>query len=121
MLVYLFGEGVLVPKRRSPCQVMVLLPDESKRPQCRAIAEQLRGRGIQTEVHHRKASWGKQMKRASQLGIRYAWFPGSDEKAHQIKDLETGEQSEVTLEAWRPAADAHKLKLDLAGETIYFG
>ena len=120
LLGYLFGTGQLRAARRSPCQVMVLLPDEARRPACDAVAERLRARGVATEVYHRKAGWGKQMKRATQLGIRYAWFPSDGDEGHRVKDLETGEQVAADLDTWEPAPGSDALPLDLEGTRIHW-
>ena len=117
ILGYLYGAKLLINQRRSPCQVMVLLPSEDDRAACENIAQTLRSRGIATEVYHRKAGWGKQMKHASRLGIRYAWFPGNDEKSHEIKDLIAGEQADVDLATWMPSSD-DTLPLILDGEEL---
>ena len=113
---YLYGEGLLQVQRRSPTDVLILLPGESSRGDCDALARTLRSRGIAAEVFHRKAGWGKQMKRAQQLGIPYVWFPGSEGKAHSVKNLRTGEQVDANPDVWVPDPAEAALPITLEGE-----
>jgi len=117
ILGYLFGEGLLVCKTRSPSQVLIMLPSEDDRGQCESIAETLRSRGICCEVYHRRAGWGKQMKQAARKGIRYVWFPATD-GPHVVKDLQTGSQSEVSPSEWQPETMGDQLPLEVSGEAM---
>lgn len=117
ILGLLFASGHLVPLQRSPCQVLVLLPSEDKRPDADAVADALRARGIAADVYHRKAGWGKQMKRADQLGIRYAWFPAGESEPHRVKDLLQGEQADADPATWTPEG-LGGLPLQVGGERV---
>lgn len=92
--------------RVSPAVVMVAVWNEDDRPAANRIANQLRARGIATEVAPTAAKLGKQIKYADKLGIPYVWFPadaaedqqGSDE----VKNIVTGEQSAADVTSWQP-------------------
>lgn len=61
----------------------------------------LRNSGISVELYPEKAKMGKQMSYADKRGIPFTILAGNKEmeqKVFTIKDMETGEQEEVTLE-----------------------
>lgn len=115
ILGYLFSTGLLEVERRSPTDVLILLPGESSRSACDALAQTLRKRGISAEVFHRKTGWGKQMKRAQQLGIPYVWFPAKEGGAHTVKHLASGEQTEADPASWQPDPAEQALPIRFEG------
>ena len=103
-LVPLIGRGMLTSSRAVPSAVLVALPDEESRPDCDAIAQQLRANGVPTEVAASPQKFGKQIRYAERRGIPYVWFPGAD-GGHEVKDIRTGEQVPADPAAWTPPAE----------------
>ena len=66
------------------------------------IARQLRTAGASVALDHRFGGVGKQMKRANRSGARYVIVVGADEASRgvaSVKNMATGEQTEVALDA----------------------
>lgn len=107
---YLAHLGRLAPlasRRRTPAEVFVIVHDEGSRDRSEATARRLRARGIRCLVADKAQNYGKQLKAATRLGVRYAWFPpAKDEGEHEVKDLESGEQTPGDLGGWVPSATA---------------
>ena len=60
------------------------------------LVQQLRARGIRSELYHEQAKFDKQFKYAEKKQIRYAVIIGGEELSNQsckLKDLQTGTQS----------------------------
>jgi len=99
----LIGAGLLDASRSVPSVVLVALPDADARRSCRDIAQQLRRRGIATEVAPEPTKYGRQIRYAQRRGIPYVWFPkpdGSDE----VRDIRSGAQVPADPAAWSPPA-----------------
>lgn len=95
--------GLFEQPRKTPAQVLVLIHDEPSRSRSEAVAARLRARGIPCLVSDKDAAYGKQIKRANQLGVPYVWFPpaeGTDE--HEVKDLASGDQTPADPDRWVP-------------------
>ena len=103
ILVPLINRG-LVANRSVPSAVLVALIDDESRAQSNAIAQQLRARGIPTEVAAAPQKFGKQIRYAERRGIPYVWFPPTAENPHQVKDIRDGSQAEADPDAWTPPA-----------------
>ncbi len=101
ILGLMFANGVLSPTRKTPTDVLVALNDDASRAQANALANQLRGRGIATDLYHAAKAYGKQIEAASKRGIPYVWFIG-DNGSHQVKNLLTGEQVAADPDTWLP-------------------
>jgi histidyl-tRNA synthetase len=99
LLIPLLQRGVLSGSRAVPSAVLVALPSDEVRPQCDAIAQALRRRGIAAEVAATAQKFGKQIRYAERRGIPYVWFPG---EPHEIKDIRSGEQAVADPAAWAP-------------------
>jgi histidyl-tRNA synthetase len=84
--------------------VLVALADEESRPASDAIAQQLRGHGVPTEVAATAQKFGKQIRYAERRGIPFVFFPGVDGGAHQVKDIRSGEQVDADPATWTPPA-----------------
>jgi histidyl-tRNA synthetase len=102
MLGLLFGSGALSVSRSVPTCVLVALPTEDRRATCNRIAEQLRRRGIATEVSPSAAKYGRQIRYAERRGIPYVWFPGSDGAPDEVKDIRSGVQVPAAAGEWTP-------------------
>jgi histidyl-tRNA synthetase len=81
--------------------VLVALPDEGSRAGCDAVAQQLRERGVPTEVAPSPQKYGRQIRYAERRGIPWVWFPqpGGD---HEVKDIRSGEQTPADPATWTP-------------------
>ncbi|MFD0822201.1 ATP phosphoribosyltransferase regulatory subunit, partial [Micromonospora zhanjiangensis] len=104
LLGLLFGAGELTVSRSVPTCVLVAVPDEAHRPEINRIADQLRRRGVPTEVSPSAAKFGKQIRYAERRGIPYVWFPGADGAADEVKDIRSGDQVQATPDGWTPPA-----------------
>ncbi len=102
MLSRLFGMGLLDASRKVPTVVLVALANDEARSGARAVAAELRARGIATEVFDRPVKWGDQIKYADQKGIPYVWFPAGEKPDHEVRDLRTRTQGPVELSTWTP-------------------
>ncbi|MGZ5373746.1 MAG: His/Gly/Thr/Pro-type tRNA ligase C-terminal domain-containing protein, partial [Aeromicrobium sp.] len=107
ILVPLINQG-LEADRSVPSAVLVALVDEDSRSVSDDVAQQLRARGIPTEVAATAQKFGKQIRYAERRGIPYVWFPATDENPHQVKDIRSGDQADAQPADWAPpAADLH--------------
>lgn len=98
--------GLFSPTRRTPAVACILVDNEDTRADSDAIADRLRARGIPCLVSDKARAYGKQIKAANNLGIRYVWFPSSGE----VKDIVTGEQAPADADTWQPAAETGSWK-----------
>ncbi len=83
---------------KSPADIMMILPSEEERAFAANTARTLRQRGYKVELYHAARKIPDQMKYASKKGIPYVWLPFAD--GHQIKNMNTGEQTPATPEEW---------------------
>ncbi len=102
-LVPLLADGVLAASRPVPSAVLVALADEETRSTSDAVAQQLRGRGVPTEVAASPQKYGRQIRYAERRGIPWVWFPDTGE-GHQVKDIRSGDQSAADPASWLPPA-----------------
>ncbi|HEY3736290.1 MAG TPA: histidine--tRNA ligase [Jatrophihabitans sp.] len=98
LLMPLLQRGELAGSRSVPSVVLVALVDEESRATSDAIAQQLRARGIATEVAASAQKFGKQIRYAERRGIPYVWFPDSGE----VKDIRSGDQTPADAADWIP-------------------
>ncbi len=92
------GSHGLLPAPDVAPQVLVLCQEEALRSAARAIAAALRAAGLRVVTPLEAAGLGKELKRASQRGIRFAVIVGKDEEARgaaALRDLLRSEQREV--------------------------
>jgi len=100
-LFYILSEAGVVQDGPSTVQVLVTQLDPALLPDYLAITADLRGAGVNTEIHLEPAKLARQFKYADRAGIRFAVVMGSDEKAEgvvTVKDLGTGEQTRIPRE-----------------------
>ncbi|MDP9443097.1 MAG: histidine--tRNA ligase [Actinomycetota bacterium] len=103
LLMPLLARGVVTGSRAVPSVVLVALPDEEARPACDEVAQQLRGRGIATEVAGAAQKYGRQIRYAERRGIPFVWFPpAATGQQHEVKDIRSGEQVGADPESWTP-------------------
>ncbi|MFC5287079.1 histidine--tRNA ligase [Actinokineospora guangxiensis] len=97
----LLAEGLIETGPKSPTAVLVAIPSQERRGESIATAAALRARGINTEVYHQASNLKKQLKYAEKKGIPFVWFPPfEDGKAHEVKDMATGAQTEADPGTW---------------------
>ena len=98
-------EGVLL--KRSPTDILVVLPSEELRPEARRIAHTLRQKGYNTEMYYAPSKLKKQMAYAENKGIPLVWFPpfevggeasGELGSENELKNMENGTQNPVSLD-----------------------
>ena len=97
----LVGRGVVTASRSVPTCVLVAVTDEATRSESEAVAQALRGRGINTEVAPKADKFGKQIRYADRRGIPFVWFPDSAD-AHSVKDIRSGDQEPADPATWNP-------------------
>jgi len=103
LLAPLFANGMLRASRPVPTAVLVAVDSEQTRGAAIEVAEQLRARGIPTEVAPRADKYGRQIRYADRRGIPYVWFGGA--VAGEVKDIRTGEQVAADPSCWMPSAE----------------
>ncbi|MEU5870528.1 histidine--tRNA ligase [Glycomyces sp. NPDC047369] len=103
LLVPLLQAGKLNATREVPTCVLVAVNNEDERPEANAIAQRLRARGIPVQVSPSAAKFGKQIKFADKRGIPFVLF--TNDEGAQIKDIRSGDQATVDLDAWNPPAE----------------
>lgn len=106
-LTRLFGllmdQGAIKPGQKAPTQVLVVLPDETRRAEVSATTHTLRAKGLNVEMYHRDAKIKTQLAYAEKKGIPYVWFPPfKDGQPHEVKNMLNGEQAQADPASWKP-------------------
>jgi histidyl-tRNA synthetase len=110
-LFYVLSEAGLVPPGASTVKVLVTQFDPALLPEYLALAADLRGHGVNTEIHLEPAKIARQFKYADRAGIPFAVVMGPDEAAKglvTVKDLRSGAQVSIP----RSGLVAHVLAQD---------
>jgi histidyl-tRNA synthetase len=103
LLAPLLGRGLLQASRPVPTAVLVAVESEETRFDAMAVAEQLRSRGISTEVAPKADKFGRQIRYADRRGIPFVWFGAG--MAGEVKDIRTGEQLPADATRWSPPTE----------------
>ncbi|MEJ7635706.1 histidine--tRNA ligase [Aeromicrobium sp.] len=90
----------LAASRSVPSAVLVAVDTEDSRAGSNAVAQQLRSRGIATEVAPKADKFGKQIQYAEKRGIPYVWFPPTS-----VKDIRSGDQVDAEPTTWAPPTE----------------
>jgi histidyl-tRNA synthetase len=99
----LLRDKAITATRRSPADLLVVLPSEERRADMLRTAQALRGRGFKVETYHAPQKIGKQIGYAEKKGIPHVWFPPFDAGGgHEVKDMASGAQAPADVENWRP-------------------
>lgn len=102
-IIPLLGRGAVRASRPTPTAVVVAVADEGHRRDADRVAQQLRARGVATEVSPTAAKFGKQIRFADRRGVPFVWFVQED-GAHEVKDIRSGEQVPADPASWLPPA-----------------
>ncbi len=99
----LLQDKAIAPTRKSPADLLVVLPSEERRGDALTTAQALRRRGFKVETYHAPQKVGRQLSYAEKKGIPFVWFPPfEDGRPHEVKDMGSGAQAEADLENWAP-------------------
>jgi len=104
LLAYCFHLEILEASKKSTAEVFVAVNSEQDRNNSNKVAAALRSRGIATLVSDSSAAFGKQIKIAEKMGIKYVWFL-NEGSSDEIKDLEARSQTECDVDTWMPKTD----------------
>ena len=97
----LLEHGYIKPAAKSPADILMALPSEEKRALAQQTAQELRAKGFKVELYHAPQKIKKQMSYAERKAIPLVWFPPfEDGQSHEIKNMENGEQREVSVESF---------------------
>lgn len=99
-------QGKIDTSRKSPADVLVMMPHEDKRPSITQLCQKLRARGLRVEMYHAAKKFPDQLKYASRKGIPYVWITEED-GTYQVKNMLTGEQVKADPATWTP--EGHKI------------
>ncbi|MEC7701108.1 MAG: histidine--tRNA ligase [Pseudomonadota bacterium] len=98
----LLEHGYIKAAPRSPADILMAIPSEEKRGLAQETAQALRKRGFKVELYHAPQKIKKQLSYAEKKGIPYVWFPPfEDGQSHEVKNMDGGEQSVVTVENFK--------------------
>ena len=100
LLAPMFSRGMLRASRPTPTVILVAVDAEETRADSIAVAEQLRARGLATEVAPKADKYGRQIRYADRRGIPYVWFGSST--AGEVKDIRSGDQGPADPASWTP-------------------
>lgn len=97
----MLDEGKLDTWRKCPTDILVVLPDEDRRAVAADAANRLRKRGFRVELFPSASKLKRQLGYAEKKNIPFVWFPPfKDGKAHEVKDMTSGEQKHSDPDIW---------------------
>mgnify|MGYP003632037564 CR=1 FL=1 len=97
----LLENGYIKAGAKSPADILMVIPSEERRKKAQETAQELRARGFKVELYHAAQKIQKQMTYAKKKSIAYVWFPPfEDGAAHEVKNMDSGEQVETTTESF---------------------
>ncbi len=89
-------KGAFDTTRKSPADILMVLPDEEQRETASETARTLRERGYNVELFHRAQKIQKQFAYAEKKGIPYVWLPDTGE----VKCMASRNQSKADPKTW---------------------
>lgn len=96
----MLDKGAFETNRKSPADILVVLPSEDRRALANETAQILRKRGYNVETSH-GGKLKRQLAYAEKKGIPYIWFPPfEDGLDHEVKNMDTGEQTQADPAIW---------------------
>ena len=119
LLLTMDAQGIEIPAPR-PCDIYIGSMGDAAHLKASALAAMLRTAGLYVEFDVVGRGLRAQMKYADKLGARYSMVLGDNEIAEgkaRLKDMQTGEQQEIALdaEAFLATFAQIKLRADFAG------
>jgi histidyl-tRNA synthetase len=97
----LLHDGAIKSDRKSPADILMVLPSQDRRSLTLATAQSLRRRGFKVETYHAPQKVGRQLGYAEKKGIPFVWFPPfEDGRPHEVKDMASGVQGEADPGDW---------------------
>lgn len=98
----MLDQDMIAAGAKTPTQILVVLPDDSRRTEAAKTAQTLRNRGYNVELFHNDSKLKRQLAYAEKKGIPFVWFPPfKDGQPHEVKNMKTGDQSETAPESWQ--------------------
>jgi histidyl-tRNA synthetase len=105
----LLDKGNFGLSRKSPADILMVLPNKEQEAEASESARILRVRGFNVELYHAPQKLKKQLSYAERKGIPYVWFPPFENgQDHEVKNMLTGQQSIADLNNWSPDKDEHQ-------------
>jgi len=99
----LLADKAIDTSKRSPADLLIILPSEERREDMLVKAQALRKRGFKVETYHAPQKIGKQIGYAEKKGIPFVWFPPFDDAgSDEVKDMSSGAQTPADVETWKP-------------------
>jgi histidyl-tRNA synthetase len=100
----LLAENKIRGGKSTPTKVLVVIPDEEGKGLARVIVDDLRERGVPSEVYHEPAKLAKQLEYADKKNIPFVLIPDKeDQYSPYLKDMRTGDQRKITsYQTWAP-------------------
>ncbi len=118
ILGFLFSRDMLRASRKTPTCALVALVSEDTRRLSNHIGRALWARGLNCEVFHKPAKFGKQIRYADGKGIPYVIFPNIESPDNpQVRDIRSGEQKSVSIHDWEPPAEDRSPQIQLKEKT----
>jgi histidyl-tRNA synthetase len=120
-LFWQLREAGLVQAADSPVDVLVALFDDAGLDDALAVSQRLRAAGLKVETQLEARKLGKQFQYADRAGIRHVVVRGGDEIARgaaTVKDLRSGEQFEVAIDALADALLARRGPAAAGGDAM---
>ncbi|QDW67504.1 histidine--tRNA ligase [Luteimonas granuli] len=120
-LFWQLREAGLVQVADSPVDVLVALFDDAGLDDALAVSQRLRAAGLKVETQLEARKLGKQFQYADRAGIRHVVVRGGDEIARgaaTVKDLRSGEQFEVAIDALADALLARRGPAAVGGDAM---
>lgn len=120
-LFWQLREAGLVQVADSPVDALVALFDDAGLDDALAVSQRLRAAGLKVETQLEARKLGKQFQYADRAGIRHVVVRGGDEIARgaaTVKDLRSGEQFEVAIDALADTLLARRGPAPAAGDAM---
>jgi histidyl-tRNA synthetase len=98
----LLKEGLIPLGPKGPTDVLVAYIPGETRSLMLETARILRSRGLKVEMYHEERKMNEQLRYAERKGIPYVWFPSSESRPHEVKNIGTAVQVIANPANWLP-------------------
>lgn len=105
LIMRMFSQNMAHANRKVPTAVLVALTSDEDYSMAQDTAQQLRARGINTEVAVKAEKFGRQIRYADRRGIPFVWFSTTNDDGaliHEVKDIRSGDQIAADPQTWNP-------------------